>query len=340
MKIIGIRAVQPETPGSPPDWRTQLGQILIRVDTDDGLSGYGIGGGGCAGIHVVETVLREFLMGKDASDVVGLWDRMFLHTLPYGQKGLVIMAISGVDLALWDLRGKRENKSIEVLLGGAGGTTVPMYKTGWSPEEVAEGKLEGYRALKLHMGRMPVSQAVDQVARVRKALGDGMELMADAFMGWDLDTAIHLSRQLADYNLVWLEEPIRCDDLSGYARLRDESPVPIAGGEHEYTSAAFEYLMRERLHTIFQPDVCWCGGLTELIRIYALGKKYGLRVCPHRGSEVWSLHAIAALDPDPMAESGRPWMRFVHGQPEPVNGTITLADTPGFGVSFDEDLWI
>ena len=339
MKITQVRAVQPETPGSPPDWRTQLGQILVRIDTEDGLSGYGVGGGGLAGIHVVETVLREFLVGQDAHDVEALWDEMFRRTLAYGQKGLVIMAISGVDLALWDLRGKRENKSLVEVLGGQKGATVPMYKTGWSPEEVAEGKLEGFRALKLHMGRMPVEQVVDQVAHVRKTLGDDLELMGDAFMGWDLDTALRVTQQVAQYNLGWLEEPIRCDDLDGYARLRDESPVPIAGGEHEYTSVAFEHLMKERLHTVLQPDVCWCGGLTELVRIYALGKKYGLRVCPHRGSEVWSLHAIAALDPDPMAESGRPWMRFVQGQPEMVNGQMTVGDGPGFGVTFDEGLW-
>lgn len=339
MKIVNVRAVQPETPGSPPDWRTQLGQILVRIDTEDGLSGYGIGGGGGAGIHVVETVLRDFLVGKDATDVEDLWDRMFRHTLAYGQKGLVIMAISGVDLALWDLRGKRAGKPLVVLLGGQANTTVPMYKTGWSPEEVAEGQLEGFRALKLHMGRKTVAEAIDEMAQVRKMLGDDMELMFDAFMSWDLETALDVSKQMGDYNFGWLEEPIRCDDLAGYARLRDESPVPIAGGEHEYTSVAFDYLMRERLHTVLQPDVCWCGGLTELIRIYELGKKYDLRVCPHRGSEVWSLHAMAALDPDPMAESGRPWMRFVEGQPEAIDGKITLGDAPGFGVTFDEGLW-
>lgn len=339
MKIVSVRAVQPETPGSPPDWRTQLGQILVRIDTEDGLSGYGVGGGGLAGIHVIETVLRDFLVGKDADDVEGLWDQMFRRTLAYGQKGLVIMAISGVDLALWDLRGKRKNKPLVEVLGGQAGTTLPMYKTGWSPEEVAEGKLEGFRALKLHMGRMSVAEAIDQMALVRKTLGDDMALMFDAFMSWDLETALDVCKRMADYHFGWLEEPIRCDDLAGYARLRDESPVPIAGGEHEYTSVAFDYLMRERLHTVLQPDVCWCGGLTELIRIYDLGKKYGLRVCPHRGSEVWSLHAMAALDPDPMAESGRPWMKFVHGQPEVENGQITVGDAPGFGVTFDDDLW-
>ena len=339
MKIVDVRAVQPDTPGSPPDWRTQLGQILVRVDTDEGVTGFGVGGGGRAGIWVVETVLRDFLIGKDPTDVEGLWAQMYRRTLAYGQKGLVVMAISGVDLALWDLRGKCAGKAIVEVLGGRAGTVVPAYKTGWSHAEVAEGKLEGYRALKLHMGRMSVDEAIEQLSEARDTLGTEMELMADAFMLWDLETALNVVKRIEPYHLVWLEEPLPCDDLDGYARLRDASSVPIAGGEHEYTARAFEPLMQQRLHAIFQPDVCWCGGLTELVKIYAMAKSCGVRVCPHRGSEVWALHAIAALDDEPLAESGRPWITFVQGQPEIVKGEIAVPDGPGFGVRFDEALW-
>ena len=97
--------------------------------------------------------------------------------------------------------------------------------------------------------------------------------------------------------------------------------------------------MRRRLHAVFQPDVCWCGGLTQLVKIYEMASEYGVRVCPHRGSEVWALHAIAALDPQPLAESGRPWMTWVEGQPRIENGTVQLVEGPGFGVTFDEGLW-
>lgn len=136
MKIVDVRAVQPEAPGSPPDWRTWLGQILVRVDTDDGLTGYGVGGGGLAGIHVVQTALKALLLGADASAVEDLWQRMYQATLPYGQKGLALMALSGVDLALWDLRGKRAGKPLAEVLGGQVGQAIPCYKTGWSPAEV------------------------------------------------------------------------------------------------------------------------------------------------------------------------------------------------------------
>ncbi len=107
---------------------------------------------------------------------------------------------------------------------------------------------------------------------------------------------------------AWLEEPLPIHDLDGYERLCQASPVPIAGGEHEYTAAAFEMWMRRGLHAVVQPDVCWCGGLTELVKIYRMAKQYDIAVCPRRGSEVWALHAMAALDADPLAESGRPWM--------------------------------
>lgn len=339
MKIVDIRAVQPPTPGSPEDWRTWLGQILVRVDTDEGLTGFGVGGGGLAGILVVDTVLKDLLVGVDPTDVESLWAQMYRHTLAYGQKGLALMAISGVDLALWDLRGKRADKPLVEVLGGQANVTLPAYRTGWSPEEVVQGRDEGFEALKLHMGKMHPDEAVDQLLAVRDALGDETDLMADAFMLWDLDTVLDVVKRIAHCNLIWLEEPLPCDELDGYAILRDQSPVPIAGGEHEYTAKAFGHLMRERLHKVFQPDVCWCGGLTELVKIYEMQKEYGGRVVPHRGSEIWGLHAIAALDPEPLAESGRPWIKWVEGQPDIINGKITLGDAPGFGVTFDDALW-
>ena len=108
--------------------------------------------------------------------------------------------------------------------------------------------------------------------------------------------------------------------------------MPIAGGEHEFTHFGFEPLIDERLHQVLQPDVCWCGGMTSLVRIYEMAAAARLRVVPHRGAEVWALHAIAALDAQPLAEQGRPWMSWVHGQPEPIEGEIAVPTEPGFGV--------
>lgn len=237
-RITAVYAVHPPGPGGPNDWRTTLGQILVAVETDAGVRGIGVGGGGPVGVYLVHTILRPLLGGQplhSIADIERLWERMYRDTLAYGRKGLAIMAISGVDLA--------------------------------------------------------------------------------------------------PHDLTWIEEPLPPDDHEGYAALSKVSPVPIAGGEHEYTVHGFADLAKVKAHPIWQPDVCWTGGLTQLRAIYALAEREGTRVIPHRGAEVWSLHAIAALDPDPLAESGRPWMTWIEGQPLIVDGHITLLERPGFGVT-------
>src|SRR5262249_21659107 len=131
MKITEVRAVQPVSPGSPPDWRTSLGQILVAVDTDAGLTGYGVGGGGLAGVHVGRTVLRDVLLGRSPERVEELWETMYRATLPFGRKGITVMALSGVDLALWDLRGKAAGLPVARLLDGDVGRPIPVYATVW-----------------------------------------------------------------------------------------------------------------------------------------------------------------------------------------------------------------
>lgn len=345
MKITNVRAVQPETPDSPPDWRTSLGQFLVAVDTDSGLTGYGVGGGGLAGIHVVKTVLRDLLLGQDAEQVESIWENMYQTTLAYGRKGLVIMAISGVDLALWDLRGKSANQPIANVLGGSTGQPLPTYTTLWTeitPEMVTE-----HDAFKLHIERRTedgsrderLHAVVDAVRDARNTVGPDRKLMIDAWMRWDLEFTLVVADAIEPFGIDWIEEPLPADDFEGYEELTHRCAIPIAGGEHEFTARGFQEIADKRLHTILQPDVCWCGGLTELVKIYRLAKDAGLRVCPHRGAELWALHAIAALDPEPLAESGRPWMSFVGGQPDIINGRIEAPDRPGFGVEIDESVF-
>lgn len=332
MKITDVRAVQPAAPGSPPDWRTSLGQILIAVDTDVGLTGYGVGGGGLAGVHVVRTVLRELLLDRDPQPIDELWRAMYRATLPFGRKGLAIMAVSGVDLALWDLRGRAAGQPVAELLGGKVDEPIPTYVTVW--EEVTPELAAAHRAFKLH-----VEEPADVVAiveRARQIVGPEQGVMIDAWMQWDVETTLEVADRLRDLDVGWIEEPLPPDDLAGYAQLAQRCPIPIAGGEHEFTADGFREIVEAGLHQVLQPDVCWCGGLTELLKIYRMAAEGGLRVCPHRGAEVWALHAIAAVDPNPLAESPRPWMSWVTGQPPIVEGTIRLGDAPGFGVNIDE----
>ena len=339
MRITEVRAAQPHASSAPADWRGTLGQLSVAVEAG-GLVGYGMGAGGAAGTHVIERELRPLLAGADASDVEGLWEAMYRSTLAYGRKGLALMAISGVDLALWDLRGKAAGRPVAALLGDSPAAEMPAYcTTGLDGADglrgITEALAAGFGAVKLGGiagSSSPDGGTADVLRRARERAGGGTRLMADAGMGWtDPAAVLALCEEVADLDLVWLEEPLPADDLGGYAWLTRRSPVPIAGGEHEFTARAFAELMDRGCHRIYQPDICWCGGMTQLLEIYRLAREHGVRVCPHRGSEVWGLHAIAALDPEPLAESGRPWMEWVGGR-ELSGGRARWTGGPGFGV--------
>ena len=339
-EIATVRAYQPPTPGSPQDWRTSLGQIIIEIATKDGLAGIGVGGGGLAGVHIVETVLREVLIGRAAEDVESIHEELCEHTRFYGRKGVVVMAISGVDLALWDLRGKREQLPIARLLNSSIdlGKPLPTYTTVFGDQETRQAMHAGHGALKLHVERFGDRPAVDTVRELvenaRELLGAETPLMLDAFARWDLETTLQIANAVAPLGVAWLEEPLPPEDYRGYEQLRAESPVPIAAGEHEYLREGFAELIEQSLVDVVQPDVNWCGGLTTLIEVYRMANRAGLRVCPHRGSEPFALPAIAALDKLPLAESPRHWFNVFPEAPSIHKGTIVPSSGHGFGVSF------
>ncbi len=315
-----------------------MGQILVAVETDCGLTGFGVGGGGLAGLHVVRTVLRDLLLGRSPEPVESLWDEMFAATLPFGQKGLAIMALSGVDLALWDLRGKAEKKPVAELLGGRVGEPIPTYITVW--ENIAPDLADAHAAFKLHIPPVDparrIEDAIQRVEEARAVIGPEKSLMIDCWMKWDPPSTLHAAKALEEFGLRWIEEPLPVNDLAGYAELAAASPIPIAGGEHEFTADGFRPWIENRWHQVLQPDICWCGGMTEMVKIYQMADAAGLEVCPHRGAELWGLHAIAGLSKNPLAESGRPWMTWIGGQPPIENACITPTDAPGFGVTIDE----
>ncbi len=335
MRVTAVHALQPRTAQDPPDWRTSLGQILAVVDTDAGVRGFGVGGGGAAGIHVIESELRPLVLGRDPRDVDSIWGDMDRATLPYGGRGLAIMAISAVDNALWDAWGKAEGLSVASLLGGAKQTHIRCYATTPGPIEAVK---IGFRAVKLHFRPSTEEEAIERVARTRDAIGPDIEMMADTHGHWDFDATLRLAAGFAEYGVRWLEEPLPDRDLDAYTELCRRSPLPIAGGEHEYTVRDFRDIARARAHDVWQPDATWVGGMTQMRAIYSLASETGFRVCPHRGAEVWGLHAIAALDPTPLAESPRPWVTWLRGQPEIVDGYIEVPDRPGFGVDVAPDL--
>ena len=171
--------------------------------------------------------------------------------------------------------------------------------------------------------------------RARERLGPEVALYVDAFLEWDVETTLRLADAFVASDVRWIEEPLSPDDLDGYATLCRRSPIPIAGGEHECSRWGFEEVIARRAHQVLQPDASWCGGLTVLREVFRLGAESDLWVVPHRGAEVWGLHAIAALSPAPLAESGRPWVTWLRGEPRVERGTVRPTDAPGFGVELD-----
>ena len=260
--------------------------MVVRVDTDVGISGWGAGGGGIAAAEVINRHLRELLVGRSINsieDVARLWDDQYKASLPYGRSGVAVMAISGVDLALWDVLGRAEGKSVCDLLGGRQRDEVRAYATG---PDCAWYRDWGFNAHKSSQTRQG-SQAAD-AARVlewaegaRQTLGEDALLMIDAYMSWSPDFAVAVARQLAPFNIYWFEDVLLPDDLDGLAALRPQiHPILLAGGEHEFTARDFGHIARMRALDLWQPDVTWCGGLTAALRIAKLAQAHSIPVVP------------------------------------------------------------
>lgn len=350
MKITDVKAVYPKYKHVPPSWRTHFWQIVVRVDTDAGVAGYGYGGGGVAGVAVVNRHLRDLLVGspiESLADIRATYDRLYLASLPYGRKGLGIMALSGIDLALYDLLGKARGVPVCALLSDAPKRNIRAYATG---EDAELYHTLGYTANKF--GHRWTGDPADYAAaqrsadRARRVFGDDALVMVDVYMSWDADVTLEMAKRLADYNLYWFEDVLTPDDMDGQAALADAvKPALIAGGEHEFTHHGFEQIARAGALDLWQPDITWCGGITEGMRIVEIANRAGIPVAPHRGGEVWGLHLIAGSDCADLAEYHADHIRpesdrdvLWLNEPAPVNGYISPSDAPGFGVALNESL--
>jgi L-rhamnonate dehydratase len=278
------------------------GSILVQIRTRDGLTGYGMGGGGSAAVLVIEQHLKDLLLGANPSNIDLLWDQMFASSSFYGRRGLPVMALSGIDLALWDILGKRKKQPVWQLLGGATRRSVPSYFTGANIDRAVE---LGFTALKFGAGADGSPEAFLKVLeRGRKALGPQGKLMVDVLCRWDVATALDFCRRAEKHGLYFLEEPLYPDDVEGYARLvREVKRARIACGEHEFTHYGFAEIIRNKASHILQPDLTWTGGLTPALRTLPLAKAAGLPVMPHRGGSLFAIHLAIANADIPMAES-------------------------------------
>ncbi len=322
------------------------GSILVEIKTTGGLVGYGLGGGGSAAVHVIHTHLKDLLLKADPSNIELLWENMYSSSIFYGRKGLAIQAISGIDLALWDLAGKAAGKPVYQLLGGATKDRVAVYLTS---KNVQMGLERGIRAFKLPIdsspaaGRVGMKKAVEEIEAARKAIGPDAELMIDVLCRWDVPYTLEMVERLAPSRLMFIEEPLNPDDMAGYAQLCAQvQSTKIASGEHEYTRYGFENLIARKAAHILQPDITWSGGMTELRKIATMASAHHLPMIPHRGGSVYGLHLILATANCHLAESfgvGEPGNEIMQAMsPRFDGGYLYASDKPGFGVDITEAL--
>lgn len=328
-----------------------LGTLVVEIEADNGIVGFAVTTGGEPAAWIVENHLARFLEGAQVGEIERIWDQMYLSTLFYGRKGLVLNAISCVDLALWDLLGKLRQEPVFHMLGGAVREELIFYATGSRPDLAQKMGFVGGKLPLQHgpaEGEKGLQQNLALLAEMRSRTGDDFWLMYDCWMSLNLEYAIRLARGAAQYSLKWIEEALPPDDYWGYAELKRSVPrgMLVSTGEHEATRWGFRLLLEMECADILQPDVGWCGGLTELIKIADLADTRGVLVVPH-GSSVYSYHFVLTRHNSPyseflmmasQADSVIPMFApLLLDEPVPVNGRMKVPDSPGFGVRLNPD---
>jgi L-alanine-DL-glutamate epimerase-like enolase superfamily enzyme len=379
VKITAVRAAWLRAP-IPPErqHRSDFGindsfnTCLIEIDTDTGLTGLGeakvgVGNlGNYAGlVALVHGELAPVLIGRDPRDVTALWELLYNGTRAHyvnahgrtfpivGRRGITVSAISGIDIALWDLLGKSLDQPVWRLLGGRFRDRIPAYASGgWAPvggvgKQLRQYVERGHRGVKMRVGLQDKS-VDDSAARVREAretLGADVALMVDAHGTWSVREAQRFARKVVDCDLAWLEEPVSPDNVTGQAEVRASTDIPIASGETEQTRFAFRDLIEARAVDVLQPDVAIAGGITETLRIAALAATHGHTLAPHLwgGAVLFAsgLHLAVATPCVTSLEFSRgenPLLHDLLEEPfELVDGIIVPTDRPGLGVTLRRD---
>lgn len=325
-----------------------LGTLVVEIEASDGTVGFSVTTGGELGCWIVEKHLARFIEGAKVTDIEKIWDQMFSSTLFYGRKGIVLNTISGVDLALWDLLAKVRQEPVHVLLGGAVRDELCFYATGARPDLAKQMGFIGGK-MPLHHGPAEgdagLQKNLEMLGEMRQRVGNDFWLTYDCWMSLDVEYATRLAQAAQEHNLRWIEEALPPDDYWGYAELRRRMPrgMMVTTGEHEATRWGFRLLLEMECCDILQPDVGWCGGITELLKISALADQRGKLVIPH-GSSVYSYHFVITQQNSPFAEflmmapkADEVVAMFnpqLLDEPVPVNGRMKISalDRPGFGV--------
>ncbi|WP_422360137.1 mandelate racemase/muconate lactonizing enzyme family protein [Reichenbachiella sp.] len=353
---------QLDTPFYFSQWQYDTRKIcIVKITLEDGTYGWGEGYGPAQVIKAGIDFFKPFIIGKKAIEHESIWQEMYLRSLDYARSGVLQAALSAIDVALWDVKGKLLDLPISVLLGGKKNPVIEPYATGLYFERVDDlkGHLveealmykdQGFKAMKMKVG-LGIKRDVELVAAIREAIGENVRLMVDSNHAYSYQEAISLSKKLEKYDIGWFEEPVSPEDYNGYKRLRDNTSIPIAGGECEYLTFGFKRLLENECVDIVQPDICACGGLTEAKRIGTLAHTYNKDVVPHTWG-TWiaistAAHFVSNLDKNPGRMYGDlPTMeldRTENALRDEVtthklhinDGQLTVPDVPGHGADVD-----
>jgi len=361
MKITTVEPMVLEAPVKEP-WRigtavyTSMHAMLVRVETDDGITGYGEGlvrFSPRAGAAVVRDILAPVVIGQDPFEVELVWDKMYGMMRGRGHsKGFMLEAMSAVDIALWDIVGKALGQPLHRVLGSYGRSSLPVYASSllFKPieelvREAAGLAAQGYTAIKLKIGQGAEADLA-KVRAIRTTLGNGVRLMVDANCAYDTLAALEVGRLLEAEGVAWFEEPVAPELLDGYVKLAQALDMPIAGGETEFTRWAFKEILTRQAMDIIQPDIGRVGGFSEARKIAALASAFDVPVGPHTGASAAvavaaSIQWAAALPnlltfeymypPNPLREE-----LLIDPLPTPKNGQMGVPQQPGLGIEVDE----
>jgi D-galactarolactone cycloisomerase len=340
---------------------------ICVINTDEGVSGIGeaffVGGPISIAANVIKDAYAPLLIGRDPFDTAVIWDALYNRTRDQGRAGPTISAISAIDIALWDIKGKALGLPVHKLLGGMYRNKARVYATGlYQPQHVASVKdalvdealgykKAGFSAMKLKVGYGSLAEDVNLVKAIREAIGDDLNLMVDANHAYNAGEAIQFARAVEPYNIYWFEEPVPPEDIDGYVEVKQKTKVLISGGECEQTRFGFRDLIKRRAVDILQPDLCAVGGFTEMMRIVAMASAGNIPVYPH----VWgtnvglaaALQLFAALPHTPErripAEPYFEYDRSLHPLRDGVtkekfvmkDGYLAIPQRPGLGITLD-----
>ncbi|MER0236516.1 mandelate racemase/muconate lactonizing enzyme family protein [Fulvimarina sp. MAC8] len=336
---------------------------LVEITCDDGTTGWGECLGPALPNAAIVKAYSARLIGRDPLETEKLWQELYNLFRDQGQRGLAVTALSGIDVALWDIKGKRFGVSVATLLGGRIRESVKAYATGSfrrdgvdrvsdNAEECAAHIAAGFHAVKIKIG-FGVPQDLEVIKAVRESIGPDARLMVDANHGYDVMEAIRLGKAAADYDIDWLEEPVIPEQLGAYRAVRAGQPIPVAGGETWHGRFGFKEPFETRAIDIAQPDLCGVGGFTEMRRVADMAALHGVRLVPH----VWgtavqiaaSLQFCASLLPDPPRRDAiapifefdrtpNPFRQAIAATPfEHENGMLSIPDRPGIGFEPNRD---